>query len=119
MKEYIYKLHNTSIQIDTYVSIIVWAKIPKLELDEVFTSKEEIAQAGKSERVHKMEEFGYCIQSVLVTDVNSDAKVKLGMNENIFTKQLCKVATNKAQAAKFMQVEPAEFDNASKFLHLM
>ena len=104
VKEYIYKLHNTGIQIDSYVSIIVWVKVPKLELDEVFISKEEIAQAGKSERVHKMEEFGYCIQSVLVTDIDPDAKVKLGMNENISTKQLCKVATNKAEAAKFMQV---------------
>ena len=81
VKEYIYKLHNTGIQIDSYVSIIVWEKVPKLELDEVFISKEEIAQAGKSELVHKTEEFGYCIQSVLITNIDPDAKVKLCMNE--------------------------------------
>lgn len=115
-KEAIYKLNNPEIQIDSYVSSVVRGQVPKLKLDEVFISKDMIAQAVKSELVHHMEEFGYCIHSVLVTDIDPDAKVKLAMNEINAAKRLREAATDKAEAAKIMQVKAAEADAESKFL---
>lgn len=115
-KEAIYKLHDPSRQIESYVSNVVRAKVPKLKLDEVFTAKDEIAQAVKDQLVHNMEEFGFCIHSVLVTDINPDSKVKMAMNEINAAKRLREAATDKAEAQKIMQVKAAEAEAESKFL---
>jgi len=115
-KEAIYKLNNPSRQIESYVSNVIRAKVPKLKLDEVFIAKDEIAQAVKNELVHNMEEFGFCIHSVLVTDIDPDAKVKIAMNEINAAKRLRQAATDKAEAQKIMQVKAAEADAESKFL---
>ena len=75
-KEAIYKLDNPMRQIDSFVANVIRAKVPKLKLDEVFLAKDEIAKDVKSELVHNMEEFGFCIHSVLVTDIDPDHKVR-------------------------------------------
>jgi len=115
-KDAIYKLERPERQIDSFVSNVVRGKVPRLSLDEVFISKDEIAQAVKDELVHQMEEFGYCIHSVLVIDINPDARVKAAMNEINAAKRLREAAEDKAEAAKIMQVKAAEADAESKFL---
>ena len=115
-KEAIYKLENPTRQIDSYVANVVRGKVPNLKLDEVFVAKDEIAKAVKDELVHNMEEFGFCIHSVLVTDVDPDPKVKMAMNEINAAKRLRQAATDKAEAEKIMQVKAAEADAESKFL---
>jgi len=115
-KEAIYKLDNPMQQIDSYVSNVIRAKVPRLKLDEVFLAKDEIAQAVKNELVHNMEEFGYCIHSVLVTDIDPDQRVKNAMNEINAARRLRLAATDKAEAEKIMKVKAAEADAESKFL---
>lgn len=115
-KEAMYKLNNPERQIESYVSNVVRAKVPKLKLDEVFISKDDIAQAVKNELVHNMEDFGFCIHSVLVTDIDPDQRVKNAMNEINVAKRLRLAATDKAEAQKIMQVKEAEADAESKFL---
>jgi len=115
-KEAIYKLDNPRDQIESYVSNVIRAKVPKLKLDEVFLAKDEIAQDVKNELVHNMEEFGFCIHSVLVTDVDPDPKVKNAMNEINAAKRMRLAATDKAEAEKIMQVKAAEAEAESKFL---
>lgn len=115
-KEAIYKLDNPRHQIESYVSNVIRAKVPKLKLDEVFLAKDEIAQDVKNELVHNMEEFGFCIHSVLVTDVDPDQKVKNAMNEINAAKRMRLAATDKAEAGKIMQVKAAEAEAESKFL---
>lgn len=46
-----YKLTDTRAQITAYVFDVVRSTVPKLNLDEVFTSKVEIAQDVKEELV--------------------------------------------------------------------
>lgn len=115
-QEAIYKLDDPGRQIESFVANVIRAQVPRLKLDDVFLAKDEIAQDVKNELVHKMEEFGYCIHSVLVTDVEPDAKVKIAMNEINAAKRLRQAADDKAEAAKIMQVKAAEADAESKFL---
>lgn len=115
-KEAIYKLDNPAKQIESYVSNVIRAKVPKLKLDEVFIAKDELAQAVKSELVYNMEEFGYCIHSVLVTDIDPDQNVKNAMNEINVARRLRIAAADKAEAEKIMQVKASEADAESKFL---
>lgn len=77
----IYKLSNVKVQIESYVANVIRSKVPSLKLDEVFTAKEEMALACQQDIEHKMTEFGYYIHSVLVVDIEPDAKVKAAMNE--------------------------------------
>lgn len=115
-KEAIYKLENPGRQIDSYVANVVRGKVPKLKLDEVFLAKDEIAQDVKNQLVHNMEEFGFCIHSVLIVDIDPDPKVKQAMNEINAAKRLRQAATDKAEAQKIMQVKAAEADAESKYL---
>ena len=50
-------------------------------MDDVFTTKEEIAMEVKSMLEKAMTEFGYAIIQTLVTDIAPDQKVKIAMNE--------------------------------------
>lgn len=115
-KEAIYKLDDPAKQIESFVSNVIRAKVPKLKLDDVFLSKDQLAQAVKSELVYNMEEFGYCIHSVLVTDIDPDQNVKNAMNEINVARRLRIAAADKAEAEKIMQVKAAEADAESKFL---
>ena len=70
-----YKLTNSHAQITSFVFDEVRATVPKINLDEVFTSKEEIAAAIKEELTKSMAGFGFQILNVLVTDIEPAAKV--------------------------------------------
>jgi len=112
----IYRLNNPSQQIDSYVSNVVRARIPKLKLDEVFSSKDEIAAAVQSELAKSMRDFGFFIHCALVTDIDPNAMVKNSMNEINAAKRMREAATDKAEARKIMSVKAAEGEAESKFL---
>ena len=64
-----------------YLSIdTVRAEVPKLELDDVFSRKDDIATAVKAELAEHMEQYGYRIVQTLITDIDPDALVKESMN---------------------------------------
>ena len=56
-----YKLTDPRSQITAYVFDEVRASVPKINLDDVFTSKEEIAQNVKEELTKSMQGFGFQI----------------------------------------------------------
>merc|ERR1719160_1161707 len=56
-----YRLTNPKQQIESYVFDVVRSSVPKIDLDDVFTTKEEIAQNIKSELTSAMSSFGYTI----------------------------------------------------------
>ncbi|CAN0438584.1 unnamed protein product, partial [Ectocarpus sp. 8 AP-2014] len=90
--------------------------LPKLDLDQAFDSKEDIAIAVKNQLEEVMQEYGYQILQALVTDMDPDARVKGAMNEINASKRLREAATNKAEADKIMQVKAAEAEAESKYL---
>ena len=90
--------------------------MPRIKLDDVFTSKEEIAQEVKNMLVNSMEEFGYNIISTLVTDIAPDPKVKGAMNEINAAQRQRVAAKDRAEAEKIMVVKAArEMDGVKVF----
>lgn len=114
--EAFYKLSNSAGQITSYVFDVVRARVPKVDLDKVFETKDDIADAVKSELSQTMEDFGYGIQKALVTDIDPAAKVKEAMNE-INAAQRQRVAANeKGEAEKTLKIKAAEAEAESKKL---
>jgi len=111
-----YKLSSPHSQIQAYVFDVVRALVPRMPLDGVFESKEEIANAIKQELGKIMTEYGYFIVQALVTDIEPDATVKKAMNEINAAQRLRVAATDKAEAEKILKVKAAEAEAESKYL---
>lgn len=87
---------------------VVRSLVPKLELDALFTTKQELAEAVQSQLKEAFGEFGITIISSPVTDIDPAQTVKAAMNQ-IQTMQRLKVAaSDEAEAAKIKQVKRAE-----------
>jgi hypothetical protein len=103
-----YRLTNPRGQIQSYVFDVVRSTVPRMELDQAFSSKDEIASAALSQLQDVMKEYGYEILNTLVTDLSPDHKVKASMNEINASKRLKEAASHKAEADKIKQVKAAE-----------
>ena len=68
-------------QIESYVYDVVRSTVPKIELDDVFTTKEEISASISDALKGSMASFGYQILSTPITDIDPDREVKRAMNE--------------------------------------
>ena len=112
-----YMLQDPEQQINAFVFDLVRAQVPLLDLDDVFSKKDDIANAVKKELDSQMEEFGYGIIKALVTDVNPDANVKAAMNEINTAQRLRIAATEKGEAEKIMKIKHAEAEAESSILH--
>merc|ERR1712159_706263 len=91
-----YKLANPEIQIQAYVFDVVRSELPKMELDESFSNKEQLANEVKHHLDETMMSFGYSIIKALVTDISPDARVKMSMNEINASRRLREAAKEKA-----------------------
>lgn len=111
-----YKLQNADAQITSYVYDVVRARVPSILLDQVFETKDDIAQAVKIELEQIMDDFGYGIVKTLVTDIDPDAKVKASMNEINAAQRLRVAAVEQAEADKIRVVKAAEAEAESKAL---
>ncbi|MBX3102197.1 MAG: SPFH domain-containing protein [Bacteroidetes bacterium] len=111
-----YRLSNVREQVTSYVFDVVRARVPDLPLDDVFSKKDEIARAVKSELEDTMDDFGYKIIYALVTDIDPDPKVKEAMNEiNAATRQRV-AASEKGEAERILKVKAAQAEAESKAL---
>lgn len=77
----VYKLTNPRAQIESYVFDVLRSAVPKIELDDVFISKDDISSNIKKELSESMGSFGYSILASPITDIDPDAQVKRAMNE--------------------------------------
>jgi len=111
-----YKLDNPKDQIRAYVFDVVRAEVPKMDIDEVFQNKDDIAVAVKTELTDTMDEFGYLIVKTLVTDIEPDKKVKDSMNEINAAKRFRMASEQKAEAERIIIVKNAEAEAQSKEL---
>ncbi|KAE8808438.1 Hypersensitive-induced response protein 1 [Hordeum vulgare] len=76
-----YRLSNTREQIQSYVFDVIRASVPKMNLDDVFEQKNEIARAVEEELEKAMSAYGYEIVQTLIVDIEPDEHVKRAMNE--------------------------------------
>jgi len=111
-----YKLSNPKAQIQAYVFDVIRASIPKLELDDAFEQKNEIAKAVEEELEKAMFAYGYEIVQTLIVDIEPDEKVKRAMNEINAAARLRVAANEKAEAEKIVQIKRAEGEAEAKYL---
>ena len=116
IKEAYYSLENTKNQIASYVFDDVRAEVPKLELDDVFAKKEDIAIAVQQNISESMHEYGYVIIKALITDINPDQRVKDAMNRINAAKRDKEAAHEEGEAKKIKIIKEAEADAESKRL---
>ena len=76
-----YKLTDPSAQIRSYVFDVIRSSLPRMDLDDAFASKNDLAEAVKTQLQHLMAEYGYEIIAALVVDLEPDRHVKAAMNE--------------------------------------
>lgn len=111
-----YKLQDHEEQIKSYVLDVVRAKVPNMNLDEVFEKKDDIGVAVKTELDVSMKIYGFEIPNALVTDVNPADNVKAAMNEIQTQQRLQVAAAAKGEANKILVVKNAEAEAESKRL---
>ncbi|KAA8548013.1 hypothetical protein F0562_004442 [Nyssa sinensis] len=111
-----YRLSNTRSQIQAYVFDVIRASVPKLNLDDTFEQKNEIAKAVEDELEKAMSAYGYEIVQTLIVDIEPDEQVKRAMNEINAAARLRVAANEKAEAEKIIQIKRAEGDAESKYL---
>ncbi len=111
-----YRLQNPQQQITSFVFDTVRARVPNIQLDDLFQMKDEIATAVKTELDQVMDDFGYGIVKALVTDIDPDANVKASMNEINAAQRMRMAAIEQAEADKIRVVKAAEGEAESKAL---
>jgi len=111
-----YRLSDPREQIRSYVFDVVRSTVPRMELDQAFESKADIASAVQEQLTAVMNEFGYEVMDSLVTDLSPDSRVKASMNEINASKRLREAAQHKAEADKIKQIKAAEAEAESKYL---
>ncbi|XP_050221549.1 hypersensitive-induced response protein-like protein 1 [Mercurialis annua] len=111
-----YKLSNTRSQIQAYVFDVIRATVPKLNLDDVFEQKNDIARAVEDELEKAMSAYGYQIVQTLIVDIEPDEHVKRAMNEINAAARMRLAANEKAEAEKIVQIKKAEGEAEAKYL---
>eukprot|EP00010_Vexillifera_abyssalis_P008263 CAMPEP_0201544874 /NCGR_PEP_ID=MMETSP0173_2-20130828/1494_1 /ASSEMBLY_ACC=CAM_ASM_000268 /TAXON_ID=218659 /ORGANISM="Vexillifera sp., Strain DIVA3 564/2" /LENGTH=287 /DNA_ID=CAMNT_0047953147 /DNA_START=77 /DNA_END=940 /DNA_ORIENTATION=- len=111
-----YKLSSPEQQIRAYVFDVVRSSVPKIKLDDVFTTKEELAIEVKGQLESVLNGYGFRILQTLVVDIAPDSKVKDAMNQINAAVRHRVAATDKAEAEKILVVKAAEADAQSKYL---
>ncbi|KAK3153870.1 hypothetical protein QOZ80_2BG0182580 [Eleusine coracana subsp. coracana] len=111
-----YKLSNPKAQIQSYVFDVIRASVPKLELDDAFEQKNQIAKAVEEELEKAMSTYGYEVVQTLIVDIEPDEKVKRAMNEINAAARMRVAANEKAEAEKIVQIKRAEGEAEARYL---
>merc|ERR1740117_2106807 len=78
------------------------------EIDDVFTTKEEISNQIKHQLTEAMSSFGYRIIASPITDIDPDPQVKAAMNEINRQRRLREAASDEGEAIKIRAIKEAE-----------
>merc|ERR1719453_2929940 len=100
-----YRLTNPRSQIEAYVYDVVRSTVPKIELDDVFLTKEEISSEISTCLKQHMADFGYEILATPITDIEPNAEVKRAMNEINKAKRLREAAVDSGEAVKIKAIK--------------
>jgi regulator of protease activity HflC (stomatin/prohibitin superfamily) len=111
-----YKLTDPRSQIQSYIFDVVRSSVPRLDIDQAFASKDDVANNVKEQLSHLMSDYGYEILAALVLDIDPSNHVKVAMNDINASQRLREAAAEKAEAEKILQVKAAEAEAESKYL---
>lgn len=116
VREAYYSLDNPKGQIASYIFDEVRAEVPRLDLDDLFSKKDDIANAVRDNIAEIMDAYGYSIIKTLITDIDPDAKVKESMNRINAAKRDREAALQEAEAKKITIIKEAEAEAEAKRL---
>lgn len=116
VKEAYYSLDNPRHQISSYIFDDVRAEVPRLDLDDLFSKKDDIATAVRQNVAEIMDDYGYAIIKTLITDIDPDESVKISMNRINAAKRDKDAALQEAEAKKITIIKEAEAEAESKRL---
>ena len=111
-----YRLADPERQIQSYVYDRVRTSLAKLNLDDAFSSKDQIAQDVESTLASAMNAYGFAIVNTLVTDINPDPTVRASMNSINAAQREREAAISLAEAEKIKIVKQAEAEAEYKRL---
>ena len=103
-----YRLSDPRKQIESHVFDVVRSTVPKMSLDEVFQSKDTIANAVSRQLKVVMAEYGYEIFKTLVIDIRPEESVRQAMNEMNASKRLKVAMVYLADGEKIKIIKDAE-----------
>ena len=115
-KESFYSLDDSSRQISSFIFDVIRAEVPKLELDHVFSRKDDIAVEVNKSLSASMDDYGFEIIKTLITDIDPDKNVKESMNRINAAKRDKEAIKQEAEASKIRIIKEAEADAESKRL---
>eukprot|EP01028_Stygiella_incarcerata_P013434 TRINITY_DN82309_c0_g1_i1.p1 TRINITY_DN82309_c0_g1~~TRINITY_DN82309_c0_g1_i1.p1 ORF type:complete len:305 (-),score=91.95 TRINITY_DN82309_c0_g1_i1:152-1066(-) len=112
-----YRLSEPHKQMEAYIDDVVRSFVPRMTLDALFESKDDLSLQCKEHIEKEMDSFGFRILRTLVTDIRPDARVQSAMNEINAAQRLRVAAVDKAEARKIELVKNAEAEAESMRLH--
>jgi regulator of protease activity HflC (stomatin/prohibitin superfamily) len=112
-----FKLTNPHQQIEAYVDNIVRGEIPKMDLDDVYSAKAELADTIRKVLADHLCEFGIIVRHCLMTDIAPNKSVLQAMNEINASKRMREANVQKAEAVKYSALKKAEGDAEAVLLN--
>lgn len=103
-------------QINSSVQNVIRARVPEMDVRELFVKQSEIAEAVKNSIAIKMESHGFTIIDVLVTEIDPAKAVKDKLNSVQAAKLARDAAEYEGDAEKIKKIKEAEGDKQRKIL---
>jgi hypothetical protein len=95
-----YTLADPKRQIQTYVYDVVRSAVPRMTLDQLFTSKSEISDSLFTRLQAVMKNYGYEIVETLTSSISPNNLVKCAMNEVNVSRRVKEAMPYRAEAGK-------------------
>ena len=103
-----YRLSDPHRQIQAYVYDVVRSTVPKLDLDNVFLEKDEIAKQVAENLKENFGSFGYEILATPITAIEPAVEVKNAMNQINKARRVKEAAGDEGEANKTRAIKDAE-----------
>jgi len=113
---WLYTSNDPAEKIDSFITDIVRTEIPKLTLDEVFETKDTIANTVLDLLADLAAQLGATITSVLLLDIDPGAGVAEAMNRINIAERTKVAAEAEGEADKILAIKAAEAEAESKRL---
>lgn len=114
--EAFYRFTNPDQQIASFTSSVVRGVVPKYTLDEVFLMSDEIKKAVDEDVSERLSEFGFVLESTLLTKIDPSPDVKEAIAQTQVNAYRRTAAEHQAELNKIVAVKQAEADFEEKRL---
>ena len=116
VKEAFYELEDPAAQISSFVLNVVRTEAARMQLDDLYTNKQDVEDAVRKELAERMSGFGFDIANVLVDEPQPSEEVRRAFNRVIAAQREKEAALNEAEAERVRLVGVAQAEKESKRL---